>query len=111
MGTYRLLPPLAFEIKIICSSINASAAGRAGTLEGREGLGRVDPLQHLPQRPLQISHATLRGLEVKTQEGRWYLFSAYQVFRQLSRTASWNMPASFWFEKCQGYCLRMAVAQ
>jgi transposase InsO family protein len=55
-------------------------------------------------------YETLRGLEVKTQEGRWYLFPDYQVFRQLSFTAPWNMPASFSFERCQGYYPRMAVA-
>jgi hypothetical protein len=55
-------------------------------------------------------YETLRGLEVKTQEGRWYLFPDYQVFRQLSCTAPWNMPASFSFERCQGSYPRMAVA-
>jgi transposase InsO family protein len=55
-------------------------------------------------------YETLRGLEVKTPEGRWYLFPNYQVFRQLSFTAPWNMPASFSFERQQGYCPRMAVA-
>jgi hypothetical protein len=47
-------------------------------------------------------YETLRGLEVKTQEGRWYLFPDSQCFRQLSFTAPWNMPASFAFERCQG---------
>jgi transposase InsO family protein len=55
-------------------------------------------------------YETLRGLEAKTQEGRWYLFPDYQLFRQLSFTAPWNMPASFSFERQQGYCPRMAVA-
>jgi hypothetical protein len=55
-------------------------------------------------------YETLRALEVKTQQGRWYLFPDYQVFRQLSFTAPWNMPASFSFERCQGYCPRIAVA-
>jgi hypothetical protein len=55
-------------------------------------------------------YETLRGLEAKTQEGRWYLFPDYQRFRQLSCTAPWNMPASFSFERCQGYCPRIAVA-
>jgi hypothetical protein len=32
-------------------------------------------------------YETLRGLEAKTQEGRWYLFPDYQRFRQLSFTA------------------------
>jgi transposase InsO family protein len=57
-----------------------------------------------------VMYETLRGLEVKTPEGRWYLFPNYQVFRQLSCTAPWNMPASFSFERQQGYCARMAVA-
>jgi transposase InsO family protein len=55
-------------------------------------------------------YETLRGLEATTREGRWYLFPNYQVFRQLSFTAPWNMPASFSFERQQGYCPRMAVA-
>jgi hypothetical protein len=55
-------------------------------------------------------YETLRGLEAKTQEGRWYLFPDYQRFRQLSFTSPWNMPASFSFETCQGYCPRIAVA-
>jgi transposase InsO family protein len=49
-------------------------------------------------------YETLRGLEAKTQEGRWYLLPDYQRFRQLSFTAPWNMPASFSFERCEGYC-------
>ena len=53
---------------------------------------------------------TLRGLEVKTQEGRWYLFPDYQVFRQRSFTAPWKMPASFSFERQQGDCPFIAVA-
>jgi hypothetical protein len=55
-------------------------------------------------------YETLRGLEAKTQEGRWYLFPDYQRFRQLSFTSPWNMPASFSFGTCQGYCPRIAVA-
>jgi hypothetical protein len=56
-------------------------------------------------------YETLQGLEVKTQEGRWYLFPDYQRFRQLSCTAPWNMPASFAFERQQGYyCPLNAVA-
>jgi hypothetical protein len=55
-------------------------------------------------------YETLRGLEATTEEGRWYLFPDYQVFRQLSFTAPWKMPASFSFERCQGYCPRIAVA-
>jgi transposase InsO family protein len=55
-------------------------------------------------------YETLQGLEAKTPEGRWYLFPDYQRFRQLSCTAPWNMPASFSFERCQGYCPRIAVA-
>jgi transposase InsO family protein len=56
-------------------------------------------------------YETLRGLEAKTQEGRWYLFPDYQLFRQLSCTAPWNMPASFAFERQQGYyCPLNAVA-
>jgi hypothetical protein len=55
-------------------------------------------------------YETLRGLEARTQEGRWYLFADYQRFRQLSLTAPWNMPASFSFERQQGYCPFMAVA-
>jgi hypothetical protein len=55
-------------------------------------------------------YETLRGLEAKTEEGRWYLFPDYQLFRQLSFTAPRHMPASFSFERCQGYCPRMAVA-
>ncbi|HEX2279188.1 MAG TPA: DDE-type integrase/transposase/recombinase, partial [Candidatus Tectomicrobia bacterium] len=47
-------------------------------------------------------YETLQGLEVKTQEERWYLFPDYQRFRQLSCTAPWNMPASFAFERQQG---------
>jgi transposase InsO family protein len=48
-------------------------------------------------------YETLQGLEVKTQEGRWYLFPDYRRFRQLKCTAPWNMPASFAFERQQGY--------
>jgi hypothetical protein len=55
-------------------------------------------------------YETLRGLEAKAQEGRWYLFPDYQRFRQRSFTAPWNMPGSFSFERCQGYCPRIAVA-
>jgi hypothetical protein len=56
-------------------------------------------------------YETLQGLEVKTQEGRWYLFPDYQRFRQLSFTAPWNMPASFSFARQQGYRPLIAVAQ
>jgi transposase InsO family protein len=56
-------------------------------------------------------YETLRGLETKTQEGRWYLFPDYQRFRQLGFTAPWDMPASFAFERQQGYyCPFIAVA-
>jgi transposase InsO family protein len=56
-------------------------------------------------------YETLQGLEAKTQEGRWYLFPDYQRFRQLSSTAPWDMPASFSFERQQGYyCPLIAVA-
>ena len=48
-------------------------------------------------------YETLQGMEVKTQEGRWYLFPEYRFFRQLKSTAPWNMPASFAFERQQGY--------
>jgi transposase InsO family protein len=72
--------------------------GRPAQLDGRLGGQEV------------TMYETLRGLEAKTQEGRWYLFPDYPRFRQLSFTAPWNMPASFSFERCQGYCPRMAVA-
>jgi transposase InsO family protein len=56
-------------------------------------------------------YETLQGMEVKTQEGRWYLFPEYRLFRQLKFTAPWNMPASFAFERQQGYyCPFIAVA-
>jgi hypothetical protein len=56
-------------------------------------------------------YETLQGLEAKTQEGRWYLFPDYQRFRQLGFTAPWDMPASFAFERQQGYyCPLIAVA-
>jgi transposase InsO family protein len=56
-------------------------------------------------------YETLQGLEAKTQEGRWYLFPDFQRFRQLGFTAPWDMPASFSFERQQGYyCPFMAVA-
>jgi transposase InsO family protein len=56
-------------------------------------------------------YETLQGLEAKTQEGRWYLFPDYQRFRQLGFTAPWDMPASFSFERQQGYyCPLIAVA-
>jgi hypothetical protein len=56
-------------------------------------------------------YETLQGLEATTQEGRWYLFPDYQRFRQLSSTAPWDMPASFSFERQQGYhCPLIAVA-
>ena len=42
-------------------------------------------------------YETLRGMEAQTQEGRWYLFPDYRLFRQLKCTAPWNMPASFAF--------------
>jgi transposase InsO family protein len=72
--------------------------GRPAQLDGRLGGQEV------------TMYETLRGLEAKTPEGRWYLFPDYQRFRQLSFTAPWNMPASFSFERCQGYCPRIAVA-
>jgi transposase InsO family protein len=72
--------------------------GRPAQLDGRLGGQEV------------TVYETLRGLEAETQEGRWYLFPDYQRFRQLSFTAPWNMPASFSFERCQGYCPRIAVA-
>jgi hypothetical protein len=56
-------------------------------------------------------YETLRGMEVKTQEGRWYLFPDYRLFRQLKCTTPWNMPTSFAFERQQGYyCPLNAVA-
>ena len=56
-------------------------------------------------------YETLRGMEAQTQEGRWYLFPDYRLFRQLKCTAPWNMPASFAFERQQGYyCPFIAVA-
>jgi hypothetical protein len=56
-------------------------------------------------------YETLQGMEVKTQEGRWYLFPDYRLFRQLKCTAPWNMPDGFAFERQQGYyCPRIAVA-
>jgi transposase InsO family protein len=55
-------------------------------------------------------YETLQGLEATTQEGRWYLFPDYQRFRQLSSTAPWDMPASFSFERQQGYRPLIAVA-
>jgi transposase InsO family protein len=57
-------------------------------------------------------YETMRGMEVKTQDGYWYLFPDYRLFRQLKFTAPWDMPASFAFERQQGYyCARIAVAQ
>jgi transposase InsO family protein len=57
------------------------------------------------------SYETLRGMEAQTQEGRWYLFADYRLFRQLNCTAPWKMPASFAFERQQGYyCPLNAVA-
>jgi hypothetical protein len=55
-------------------------------------------------------YETLRGLEVKTPEGAGISFPDYRVFRQLSFTAPWNMPASFSFERQRGYCPLIAVA-
>ena len=56
-------------------------------------------------------YETLRGVEAKTQEGRWYLFPDCRLFRQLKCTAPWNMLASFAFEKQQRYyCPLNAVA-
>jgi transposase InsO family protein len=56
-------------------------------------------------------YETVQGLEAKTQEGRWYLLPDYQRFRQLGFTAPWDMPASFSFERQQGYyCPFIAVA-
>jgi transposase InsO family protein len=55
-------------------------------------------------------YETLQGLEATTQEGHWYLFPDYQRFRQLSSTAPWDMPASFSFERQQGYRPLIAVA-
>jgi hypothetical protein len=55
-------------------------------------------------------YETLQGMKAKTQEGRWYLFPDYWLFRQLKSTAPWNMPASFAFERQQGYCPLIAVA-
>jgi transposase InsO family protein len=55
-------------------------------------------------------YETLQGLEATTQEGRWYLFPDYQRFWQLSSTAPWDMPASFSFERQQGYRPLIAVA-
>jgi hypothetical protein len=55
-------------------------------------------------------YETLQGLEVKRQEGCWYLFPDYRLFRQFKFTAPWNMPTSFSFERQQSYCPRIAVA-
>jgi transposase InsO family protein len=87
---------------------------------GRQTVNRDGAIRVLG-RPAQLDESawgqevtlyeTLWGLEAKTREGRWYLFPDYQRFRQLSFTAPWNMPASFAFERQQGYyCPLNAVA-
>jgi transposase InsO family protein len=74
-------------------------------------LGRGAQLDESASGQEVTMYETLQGLEVKTQEGRWYLFPDYQRFRQLSFTAPWHMPASFAFERQQGYyCPLNAVA-
>ena len=74
-------------------------------------LGRGAQLDESASGQEVTMYETLQGLEVKTQKGQWYLFPGYQRFRQLSFTAPWNMPASFAFERQQGYsCPLNAVA-
>jgi hypothetical protein len=74
-------------------------------------LGRSAQLDARVSEQVVTIYETLRGLQAKTQGGRWYLFPDYQVFRQLSYTAPWNMPASFSFERQQGYyCPRIVGA-
>ena len=73
-------------------------------------LGRSAQLDVAAREQEVTMYETWQGLEVKTPEGGWYLFPDYQVFRQLSCTAPWHMPASCSFERCQGYGPRMAVA-
>jgi hypothetical protein len=50
-------------------------------------LGRSAQLDVTARGQEVTMYETLLGLEVNTQEGRWYLFPDYQLFRQLSCTA------------------------
>jgi hypothetical protein len=79
-------------------------AGQAELILALRVLGRSAQLDGSACEQEVTMYETLRGLEAKTQEGRWYLFSDYQRFRQLSFTAPWHMRAGFAFERQQGYC-------
>jgi transposase InsO family protein len=86
-----------------CQTVNGNGSIRV--------LGRSAQLDERACGQEVTLYETLQGLEAKTQEGRWYLFPDYQRFRQLGYTAPWEMPASFAFERQQGYyCPFIAVA-